>query len=94
MSGADHPAVTWLLDHILWNALIGACVLLPLTRCAVKRRREASVAAEDNRTPEQKREDMIYIWTEVHGIPRERAESMWESYERASAVASLGLKGK
>lgn len=42
----------------------------------------------------QRREDMIFIWTEIHGVPRERAESMYEEYERASAVASMGLKSK
>ena len=82
-----------LLKLTLWNALIAACVLLPLLVQALKRRRAATAMADD-RTPEQKREDTLYIWMEVHGIPRERAESMWESYERASAVASLGLKGK
>ena len=86
--------MTLLLKLILWNALIAACVLLPFAVQAAKRRRAASVPVVDDRTPEQKRQDMIYIWTEVHGIPRQRAESMWESYERASAVASLGLKGK
>ncbi len=44
--------------------------------------------------PEPRREDMIYIWTELHGIPLAKAESMWESYERATVVARLGLKGK
>lgn len=44
--------------------------------------------------PEPRREDMLYIWTEVHGIPLPKAESMWESFERAATVARLGLKGK
>ena len=38
------------------------------------------------------REDMIYIWTEINGIPRQKAEAIWESYERAKVVASLNLK--
>ena len=93
MSGWESAVMTPLLKLILWNALIAACVALPFGVQALKRRRAAAVPVDD-RTPEQKRQDMIYIWTEVHGIPRERAESMWESYERASAVSSLGLKGK
>jgi len=40
------------------------------------------------------REDMIHIWTEINGIPLKKAESMWESYERAKAVTRLGLKSK
>jgi hypothetical protein len=85
--------MTVLSKLIVWNALIAACVLLPLG-LQVLRRRHSAGASVDDRTPEQKRQDMIYIWMEVHGISRQRAESMWESYERASAVASLGLKGK
>ena len=45
-------------------------------------------------SPEQHRLDMIYIWTEIHSVPRERAEAMYEEFERASTVASLGLRGK
>lgn len=57
---------------------------------ALRRDRASRVGAH----PEPRREDMIYIWTEVHGIPLAKAESMWESYERATVVARLGLKGK
>ena len=44
--------------------------------------------------PGQTREDMIFIWTSIHGIPRERAEAMYEEYERATTAGSLGLRGK
>jgi hypothetical protein len=56
------------------------------------RRRGPEPAAEAD--SDRHREDMIFIWTSIHGIPRDRAEAMYEAYQRASAAASLGLRGK
>ena len=72
-------------------AAAAACAAVVLRR-RIRAHRAAAAAA--GVTPETRRADMIYIWTHVHGIPLPRAESMWESYERASAVARLGVKGK
>lgn len=58
------------------------------------RSRDATGADAEPLSPEQHRRDMIYIWTELHGVPQERAEAMYEAYERATAAASMGLRGK
>ena len=79
---------------IVGLVIVGAlCTLGSVTAWRLRsylRRTEKPPEAE----PFRHREDMIYIWTSVHGIPRERAEAMWQEYERATAAGALGLKGK
>lgn len=67
--------------------------ILGLARLLAARRPRADTG-DGEQSLEQRRQDMIFIWTEIHGVPRERAEAIFEEYERATTVASLGLKGK
>ncbi len=69
---------------ILWTAIV---------REQRSSRRETE-GTEESHDPARRREDMIFIWTELHGVPRERAEAMFEEYERAHTAGSLGLRGK
>ena len=82
----------------LWDTLtvvvaLGGLVTL-WTAILRERRRAARTDVRDVHDTGQRRRDMIYIWTELHGVPHERAEAMYEEYERASAAGSMGLKCK
>ncbi len=80
---------------LFWFTLNAAAIALVLVLRAVMKRRTAQAELDAEPAPRfDSREDMIFIWTEIHGIPREKAESMYEEYVRAATVASLGLKGK
>ena len=64
------------------------------TRLRALLTRRSSGGEPEPISPEHHRRDMIYIWTELHGVPRQRAEAMYEEFERATIAASLGLRGK
>ena len=61
---------------------LGLCVLGLLQTRRLAKREALEAPAEAAQTPQQRREDMIYIWTEIHGIARDKAEAMYEEYER------------
>lgn len=79
---------------LIGGLLLGILLLGSSSERKFNRRRDDDHGPGDPAEDRRRREDMLFIWTEVHGISRNKAEAMYEDYERASTAASLGLRGK